>query len=702
MELPITPPQSPKTTQAPQPKTHHQISTLQSAPPRATARVISQAPNEEQIQPNLPPKTYESPSGNLNAKQPDEGFRASSPPKTYQLPSRSTRSFDEPYQSPSRSMRSPMRSSSISTTRSRSLSPRRSRYDSSPFKSMRSPSKSVRGPPRSTTSSSRSVSSLPTPPPMPFYRDGMSFASESEYPLEEIEEIEADKSSMRTWFIFLFLGVVLLLAIVGTVMAFAIQQANQDKEPTTTIVVPEPDTQSPSPIDAPTLAPVSPVAPNPTKAPVAAETAPTNSPQSFAPTILPTNVTESDGFTARFPDVFTRLSTFFTNDQGASIRLEGTPQYRAYLWLEEDIVLQDIEPNLDARLIQRYALAVFYFSTNGDTWTRGENWLSASDECLWQTDAPETTSCNGNTSPTDVSQLVFDKNNIGGTLPAELSILTNLEILSIVNDPTGAAKITGTIPPEFSKLTTIREFVIKNHDMSNATIPSSLFLEWPRATLVLMERCKLIGKIPTTVGLLTSSTKVSFRKNDLTGPLPTEVGSLRSMLQLSVDANRLTGTIPTELGLLVNAKGVWVNNNNFVGPIPNEFGNLKLIKAGLRFSDNELTGTIPSSLVALTDMKNLELQNNFLTGPVPDLGALSSLSMLNVRGNELSGFISDATCAAIVAGGAEAYADCPGEVACACCLNCPQSSTPNATVRRRVVNEAGIAETSSWARLGWA
>ncbi len=138
--------------------------------------------------------------------------------------------------------------------------------------------------------------------------------------------------------------------------------------------------------------------------------------------------------------------------------------------------------------------------------------------------------------------------------------------------------------------------------------------------------------------------------------------------------------------MLVDAKGVWVNNNNFVGPIPNEFGNLKLIKAGLRFSDNELTGTIPTFLVALTDMKNLELQNNFLTGPVPDFGALSNLSMLNIRDNELSGMISDATCAAIVAGGAEAYADCPGEVVCACCLNCPQSSALNVTVRRRVTS----------------
>ncbi len=552
MDLPITPPQSPKATQAPHPKTPPQIPTLPPAPPRATARVISQAPLEEQYQPNLPPKTYESPSRNPNMRQPDDELRASSPPKTYQSPSRSSRPFDEqfrsssssnPYQSPSRNMRSPMRSSAHSTSRSRSLSPRRSRYDSSPFKSMRSspmkydrsPSKSVRGPPRSTISSSRSVSSLPAPPPMPFYRDGMSLASESEYPLEELEEIEAEKSSMRTWFIFLFVGVVLLLAIVGTVMGFAIRQANQEKEPPTTIVVPVPGTQSSQPVEATTLAPV---APDTTKAPVAAETSPTQSPQSLAPTVLPTNVTENDGFDAQFPGVFTRLSTFFTNDQGASIRVEGTPQNKAYLWLEEDIVLQDIEPVLDARLAQRYALAVFYFSTNGDTWTRGGNWLSASDECLWQTDAPEATSCNGNTSPTGVSQLVFDKNNIGGTLPAELSILTNLEILSIVNDPTGAAKMTGTIPPELGKLTTIREFVIKNHDMSNATIPSSLFLEWPRATLVLMERCKLIGKIPTTIGLLTSSTKVSFRKNDLTGPLPTEVGNLRSMLQLSVDANR--------------------------------------------------------------------------------------------------------------------------------------------------------------------
>lgn len=626
--LPITPPQSPKQQRLTAPKTPPPAvssvapKTPPKEAPRATARVISQAPLEEQFRYSAPP------------------------PKTYPSPTRNT-------QSPTRTMRSSTHSANSSH------SPRRSRYDSSPFKSMRSspnkydrsPAKSLRGPPRSPRSSSRSVFSLPAPPPMPFTRDGMSFAtSDSEFPLEEIK---AEKSNMRAWFCFLIVGVLFLLAIVGTVVGLAIRHVNNKNNAPAQVIVFVPETAPP--VEKTTLAPVGP--------------SPTQSPVSPPPTLFPTY---GDGFKPKFPEIFTRLSTFFTNDQGASIRVEGTPQNRAYRWLEDDLTVLRDEPLLDTRSVQRYALAVFYYSTNGDAWTRGENWLSASDECLWQTDVTDGTNCNGNTNLRAISQLVFDKNNIGGTLPPELSFLTHLEILSIINEPTGSTKIKGTIPPDLGKLTSIREFVLKNQDMSNATIPASLFLDWPRATLVLMERCKLIGRIPTTIGLLQSATKASFRKNELTGPIPTEVGEMRRMLQFSVDANRLTGTIPTEIGLMTDARGIWLNINQLSGPIPNELGRLTLMRAGLRLADNELTGTIPSSLGGLTEMRNLELQNNLLTGPVPEFGALINLkSLFNIRDNDLTGSVSEATCAAIVAGGAEAYADCPNEVSCACCLNCP-------------------------------
>jgi hypothetical protein len=52
-------------------------------------------------------------------------------------------------------------------------------------------------------------------------------------------------------------------------------------------------------------------------------------------------------------------------------------------WLEGNANLDDYP---DWKRIQRYVLAVFYYSTNGDEWRRNTGWLSDEDECTWLTD----------------------------------------------------------------------------------------------------------------------------------------------------------------------------------------------------------------------------------------------------------------------------------------------------------------------------
>jgi hypothetical protein len=71
---------------------------------------------------------------------------------------------------------------------------------------------------------------------------------------------------------------------------------------------------------------------------------------------------------------------------------EQSPQYKAAVWTAGNAP-EGIVGGTDPRMISRYALAAFYFSTNGDDWVlcnRGstncalENvWLSAENECDW-------------------------------------------------------------------------------------------------------------------------------------------------------------------------------------------------------------------------------------------------------------------------------------------------------------------------------
>ena len=72
----------------------------------------------------------------------------------------------------------------------------------------------------------------------------------------------------------------------------------------------------------------------------------------------------------------------------------SAPQYQAALWLaDEDTFLSEkgLQPG-DPKMLQRYAIATFYYATGGDNWKLcGSNspscgdtpWLDSSDECTW-------------------------------------------------------------------------------------------------------------------------------------------------------------------------------------------------------------------------------------------------------------------------------------------------------------------------------
>ena len=64
----------------------------------------------------------------------------------------------------------------------------------------------------------------------------------------------------------------------------------------------------------------------------------------------------------------------------------ATPEELALQWLIEDDPLQlSVETNQTTRLLQRYALAALYYSSNGEFWTLLNNgWLGSDDECDWR------------------------------------------------------------------------------------------------------------------------------------------------------------------------------------------------------------------------------------------------------------------------------------------------------------------------------
>lgn len=110
-------------------------------------------------------------------------------------------------------------------------------------------------------------------------------------------------------------------------------------------------------------------------------------------------------------------------DGGASLANSSSPQFKALAWLEGN---QNLEEYPDWRRIQRYVLAVFYYSTNGNEWSQSAGWLSDDDECTWisgMTVDDEKPKCNANGRWLQL--IIPGSNNLNGPIPSEVALLSD-------------------------------------------------------------------------------------------------------------------------------------------------------------------------------------------------------------------------------------------------------------------------------------
>jgi hypothetical protein len=109
---------------------------------------------------------------------------------------------------------------------------------------------------------------------------------------------------------------------------------------------------------------------------------PTVTPSS-APTLAPTEVPTSDQFT--------HVSSLVESLFGYSLTDSQSPQFRAAQWMATTDEHVDYTTVTDARFAQRYALAVFYYATGGDTdWITSALFLTPTlHECDWNEKAGE-------------------------------------------------------------------------------------------------------------------------------------------------------------------------------------------------------------------------------------------------------------------------------------------------------------------------
>lgn len=196
-----------------------------------------------------------------------------------------------------------------------------------------------------------------------------------------------------------------------------------------------------------------------------------------------------------------------------AISVVGTPQQKAFEWLHKDPNFSDY---LNRRVVQRFALAVLYYSLKPTEDSREalQTWMQYdSNECTWFTSWFENRLACG--SDYIFKFLTLRNINLVGTIPSELALLTKLNSLVLSNNA-----FTGTIPYEFGDWTSL----------SNLDLRSNF----------------LVGKIP---GLrdVPNLQNIILSDNRLTGSMPDSLLRVRDLRNLDLTNNAMFGVVHDRL-----------------------------------------------------------------------------------------------------------------------------------------------------------
>ena len=162
-----------------------------------------------------------------------------------------------------------------------------------------------------------------------------------------------------------------------------------------------------------------------------------------------------------------------------------------------------------------------------------------------------------------------------------------------------------------------------------------------RVTMLILRRRGLDGTVPADLASLPMLTELNLHSNALTGQIPSGIGNLTNLEQLLLHNNSLSGDFP-DLSRLSRLEKLWLSGrNNRIGEgdgIPTWLNGLTRLEE-VNLWGNEMGGTIPN-LSRLTSLKLLKLQYNSLTGTIPTwFGGMNSLGGLYLHRNDLTGSI---------------------------------------------------------------
>ena len=294
------------------------------------------------------------------------------------------------------------------------------------------------------------------------------------------------------------------------------------------------------------------------------------------------------------------------------VRRPETIPWLAAAWVALADPLQVDVSSATKELQERYALAVLYYSLQGDNWDKDKtSWLTADHACQWHKEFPDADSnepvivgidCQGGTT---VRQIYLPRiKGLAGVLPKEIHLLEDLLRLDLRHN-----QVTGGLQ----------------------------YLDNPHLRVLNMQGNAFKGPLPS-LEHVAYLTLLNLSDNQFSSSIPVSFQNLQSLVTLNLERNLLTGTLEDSLYGLERMEAVQLGDNQISGFLENQiYQSWRSIQV-IDLSDNQLKGKLPHDMFLVNSLQVLDLHGNSLSGILPDTVSMdSNVKYLTLHDNNLEG-----------------------------------------------------------------
>lgn len=246
---------------------------------------------------------------------------------------------------------------------------------------------------------------------------------------------------------------------------------------------------------------------------------------------------------------------------------------------------------------------------------------------------------------TSLAVIDLSLNGFSSMFPDWLVNISSLVYVDLSN-----CMLRGRIPLGFGELPNLRFLNLDLNGNLSASTRSLFKRSWQSIEFLSLASNKIHGKLPASIGNMTSLTDFDMSDNYVEGGIPSTIGALCKLINFDISGNKITVSLPELLEGTENCRAdsplpylenLRLSNNQLTGRLPDWLGQLKNLKK-LSLDFNLFEGPLPVSLGSLQNLTDLGLAGNRLNGTLPEnIGQLSELVVFDISSNYFTGAVSD-------------------------------------------------------------